>query len=701
MTIAVLLLTCDRLDLTRATLESFARQNPDARERFMLLYADDASTDPAALQALTAAHGFETVVAHPTRRGVRALRAAGVAVAARRKADWVLVLENDWEWARPFPWATFTRLVAEHPEVYHLRLYGQYKERDRKNRCWTIHMGRGRSAVTWEAVRGLPEAVEVAHIHWGAPPALTRMAEATALCVAPSGTGYDGSGDVHEMHASGRLTAKVARVVENVVYHIGFTKTPGLGHVRPWAAKAPRPKGWSRPAPVPRHVGATELRRRTRPPLYTPAWQATRAKYQTGAARCLDLALARGPRPASLLDVGCGDGSLVLRAREFGVDAIGVDLTVPDHAAFRQADLRVPLDLGRTFDWVLCWEVAEHLPAEAADTLISLLARHLAPGGTLLFTAAHPGQGGDGHLNEQPAVYWRDKLTAAGLHPEPVETQQLAAAWTAEAKTTPWYGANLQVFRAPGVRVRVAPPLPRVAVTMRTADRSPHPNYVGGTVARLLAQGLAPADLHLCPTAPEVGWLDKELPTPLYRAVTLHTPAQRRTPNENGLAQIRCLDPTRYDWVLLLEDDLGFCADFLGSVQRWLLKANRPDRNVYRLFTFRNRPPTSRKVYAYDMPLKNMCGTQAVLLRMADALDFLEWGDKNLETWGGFRGNPRIAFDKLMAAWALARWPDRPGVVSHPMFVQHVGDVSSLHPAAIRMDSQFAGARWRFEGATA
>lgn len=699
MTIAVVLLTCDRADLTRATLESFARHNPEARGRFILLHADDASTTPTNAELATA-HGFETVVAHPSRRGVRALRAAGVAVAAQRGADWVLVLENDWEWARPFPWALVDHLVTVHPEVYHLRLYGAWKERHQRNRCWAMHMGRGRQAVTWAPLRGAPEPTEIAEIHWGAPPALTRMREATQLCVAPAGTGYDGSGDVHEMHASGRLTVKVARVVENVVFHIGFAKTPGPGHVRPWSARAPRPATWSRPAPVPRRVPPAELRAHPRPARYTPEWQATRAKYQSGSARCFDLALARGPRPASLLDVGCGDGSLVRRAREFGIDAIGVDLAVPDDPAFRQADLRQPLNLGRTFDWVLCWEVAEHLPADASGTLAVSLLQHLAPGGTLLFTAAHPGQGGDGHLNEQPAAYWRDHLAACGLHFEPVETHALAAAWTAEARTTPWYGANLQVFRAPGARVREAVTLPRIAVTMRTADRSPHPNYVGGTVARLVAQGMDPADLHLCPTAPELGWLEREL---YGLPVTLHTPETRRTPNENGLAQIRVLDPTRYDWVLLLEDDLGFCADFLGSVQRWLLKANRPDRNVYRLFTFRNRPPASRKVFAYDWPLKNMCGTQAVLLRMADALDFLEWGDKNLETWGGFRGNPRIAFDKLMAAWALARWPGRPGVLSHPMFVQHVGDVSSLHPAAIRMDSQFAGPRWRFapEGATA
>lgn len=692
MTVAMLLLTCGRVALTRATVESFSAQNPDARDRFLLLHADDASPEPE-IATLAQAHGFETVVTHATRRGFRTGIAEATAIAAARGADWVVTMDNDMQWVRPFPWRLFDWLTVTQPTIYALRLFGEWKDRAHRERCLNVHLGLGRRAVTWRRLVDAPEPTEVARIHWGGPLLATRIAELRALQAEPVQAGYDPRGDVRpEIQQSGRIAADIARVVENVAYHIGKgqrTARPGVVAT----TRAPAPfRTWSRPAPVPRAVVPASAR--VRPARYTPAWQATRAKYQAGSSRCLDLALARGPRPASLLDVGCGDGSLVARARALGIDAIGMDLSVEvETPELRHADLREPVDLGRLFDWVTCWEVAEHLPEAAADTLVATLARHLAPGGRLLFTAAHPHQGGDGHLNEQPAAYWRDKLAAAGLRFEPVETHALAAQWTAEARTTPWYGANLQVCTAPGTFVRVTPPPPRIAITMRTADRAPHPNYVGGTIARLIAQGLDPSAIHLCPTAPEIGWLEQELHgTP----VTLHTPATRRTPNENGLAQIRVLDPRLYDWVLLLEDDLAFCADFLGSVQRWITKAARPDRQVYRLFTFRNRPPTSRTVYAYDWPLKNMCGTQAVLLRMAEARDFLEWGDRNLETWGGFRGNPRIAFDKLMAAWALATWPDRPGVLSHPMFVQHIGDISSLHPAAMRMDAQFAGTRWSF-----
>jgi len=378
-----------------------------------------------------------------------------------------------------------------------------------------------------------------------------------------------------------------------------------------------------------------------------------------------------------------------------------VDLSYPETAgALRHADLRVPVDLERTFDLVLCWEVAEHLPADSAETLCNTLLRHVTPGGILLFTAATPGQGGDAHLNEQPVTYWRQRLAARGLVPDSLLTMALAQAWTQQAPRTPWYGKNLQVFRAPGTGATFAAvtpvalaTLPRVAIAMRTADRAPKPNYIGGTIRRLLAQGIAPSAIHLCATHPDVRWLERELQG---AAVTLHIPDRPLSPNENGLAQIRVLDSTSADWALLLEDDLGFCADFLGSVQRWIAKAARPDRHVYRLFGFSLRPPKNKAVVSYDWKLPGLCGSQAVLLRMDDAQDFLAWSDVNLETWGGFRGNAKIAFDKLLASWALARWPGVPGVVSHPLFVQHVGDVSSLHPRAVRMDNLFAGAGWRF-----
>lgn len=121
----------------------------------------------------------------------------------------------------------------------------------------------------------------------------------------------------------------------------------------------------------------------------------------------------------SVLDVGCGAGAWLAAHRHAGVtDMVGVDgdyvdrdLLLFDLAAYRVADVTHDFDLGRKFDLVECLEVAEHLPASAADTLVANLARH---GDTILFSAATPGQGGKGHINEQPIDYWREKFQAHG-----------------------------------------------------------------------------------------------------------------------------------------------------------------------------------------------------------------------------------------------------------------------------------------------
>jgi SAM-dependent methyltransferase len=135
---------------------------------------------------------------------------------------------------------------------------------------------------------------------------------------------------------------------------------------------------------------------------------------QGGSRRSAEVVvpLVLGLLPARrIVDVGCGVGNWLAVFREHGAEEIlGIDgdhversqLQVPAEY-FRAFDLSKSFSTDRTFDLAVSLEVAEHLPAESAETFVQSLTR-LAP--AVLFSAAIPFQGGNRHLNEQWPDEW-------------------------------------------------------------------------------------------------------------------------------------------------------------------------------------------------------------------------------------------------------------------------------------------------------
>jgi SAM-dependent methyltransferase len=156
--------------------------------------------------------------------------------------------------------------------------------------------------------------------------------------------------------------------------------------------------------------------------------------------------------PGSAVDVGCGSGALLVELRKLGVRRLlgldaseaGLDIARARSLDVRKFDITSDRWSGKDrFDIAISMETAEHLPKSAADRYVELLCS-LAP--VVIFTAAHPGQGGIGHLNEQPPEYWTELFKAHGFQPSHETVADWQSAWTA-AGVANFYTRNLMIFQ--------------------------------------------------------------------------------------------------------------------------------------------------------------------------------------------------------------------------------------------------------------
>jgi SAM-dependent methyltransferase len=158
------------------------------------------------------------------------------------------------------------------------------------------------------------------------------------------------------------------------------------------------------------------------------------------------------PTKERWLDVGAGTGVFAAELIRQGRHSIACErspkgrrVAAKQGVDCRHFDLTLsrPAQLEGTFDVAYCFEVAEHLPPELGDKLVEFLVA-MAP--TVIFTAAHPGQGGTGHINEQPQSYWIERVVARGMTYDTVLTPLILAGFKAENVRAEWFHENLMVF---------------------------------------------------------------------------------------------------------------------------------------------------------------------------------------------------------------------------------------------------------------
>ncbi|NKB42836.1 MAG: methyltransferase domain-containing protein [Alphaproteobacteria bacterium] len=129
--------------------------------------------------------------------------------------------------------------------------------------------------------------------------------------------------------------------------------------------------------------------------LWAAGWDDTRLYGPMARhSRRLFASLSSDLSPTSILDVGCGEGSLLSSLMKQHPDAAGTGVEVSDHAialaakvvpsaSFRNCDVATAA-LPETFDLVVSADVVEHIADDAAA--IRNMASMTAPGGRLIIS---------------------------------------------------------------------------------------------------------------------------------------------------------------------------------------------------------------------------------------------------------------------------------------------------------------------------
>lgn len=180
---------------------------------------------------------------------------------------------------------------------------------------------------------------------------------------------------------------------------------------------------------------------------YNEAFWEMNERHARAAAQPIVAGVHQWVETPTVVDVGCGQGIIAEEFRIHGAEVVGIDngwvpldrMRLPLEN-FRQMDIETE-DFPITGRWALgmSLEVVEHLTPYGGDKVVKFLAENCR---FVLFSAAMPGQGGYGHINEQWPSYWIEKFRVCGMEPD----GRIRAHLWADQRVPCYYRQNLLLF---------------------------------------------------------------------------------------------------------------------------------------------------------------------------------------------------------------------------------------------------------------